>query len=82
MRRFGDDSITDYVWDSGDGREKIGPVVSHLYRLPGDYYVRLVAINDFSSTEVGRWVHVDPVQRRCTCRPCSLGRPRLIPALP
>lgn len=56
---LGDETVTDYVWDMGDGRQKSGSTVSHLYRLPGDYYVRLVASNAFSSTEVGRWVRVE-----------------------
>lgn len=57
---LGDASVTDYTWDMGDGREQSGPTVAHLYRLPGDYYVRLVAANDFNRTEVGQWVRVDP----------------------
>jgi uncharacterized protein YkwD/PKD repeat protein len=57
---LGDDTVTQYLWDMGDGREKTGATVSHLYRLPGDYYVRLVAANEFSQTEIGRWVRVEP----------------------
>ncbi len=57
---LGDASVSTYTWDMGDGREKQGSTVSHLYRLPGDYYVRLIAANDYSQTEVGHWVRVDP----------------------
>ena len=57
---LGDAVDTEYTWDMGDGREESGPAMSHLYRLPGDYYVRLVASNPFSITELGRWVRVDP----------------------
>lgn len=57
---LGDETVSEFSWDMGDGRQKSGAAISHLYRLPGDYYVRLVASNAFSSTEVGRWVRVDP----------------------
>lgn len=56
---FADDSVTGFVWDMGDGRQRAGATISHLYRLPGDYYVSLVADNGYGQTVVGRWVHVD-----------------------
>jgi len=56
---FADDSVTHFLWDMGDGRQREGPNISHLYRLPGDYYVSLVADNGYGQTVAGRWVHVD-----------------------
>ncbi|MCA9977406.1 MAG: PKD domain-containing protein [Anaerolineales bacterium] len=57
---FGDDSVTGYVWEMGDGRIYEGPSVTHSYRQMGDFYVLLTALNEFGNTQVGRWVHVDP----------------------
>ena len=56
---FGDDSVTRFLWDMGDGRGHEGATVSHLYRRPGDYYVSLTADNGFGQTQVGHWVRVD-----------------------
>ena len=55
----GDSGATEYVWSMGDGRRYNGAKVSHAFRQQGDYYVTVTASNDFGSTEVGRWVHVD-----------------------
>lgn len=57
---FGDDTVTRYVWDMGDGRQHEGATIDHIYRLPGDYYVTMVADNGFGQTPVGRWVRVGP----------------------
>ncbi len=56
---FGDDSVTRFLWDMGDGRGHEGATFSHVYRRPGDYYVSLSADNGFGQTQVGRWVRVD-----------------------
>lgn len=56
---FGDDSVTRFQWDMGDGRSHEGATVNHIYRRPGDYYVSLTADNGFGQTQVGRWVRVD-----------------------
>lgn len=56
---FGDDTVTRYLWDMGDGRRREGATISHIYRLPGDYYVTMAADNGFDQTQIGRWVHVD-----------------------
>jgi hypothetical protein len=50
----------EYAWSMGDGREYKGAKVTHAYRRTGDFYVTLTANNEFGSTQVGRWVHVDP----------------------
>lgn len=57
---LGDPSITGYTWDMGDGRGYEGQTVSHRYRVPGDYYITLIARNDFGETRTGRWVRIDP----------------------
>jgi uncharacterized protein YkwD/PKD repeat protein len=56
---FGDEGVTKFIWDMGDGRGHEGESVSHFYRLPGDYYVSLTADNGHGQTQVGRWVRVD-----------------------
>lgn len=56
---FGDDTVTRYLWDMGDGRRHEGDAISHLYRQPGDYYVTMTADNGFGQTQVGRWVRVE-----------------------
>jgi uncharacterized protein YkwD/PKD repeat protein len=56
----GDETGIEYTWSMGDGREYVGAKVNHAYRQTGDYYVTLTANNEFGSTQVGRWVHVDP----------------------
>lgn len=57
---FGDDTVTRFLWDMGDGRQREGASISYLYRLPGEYYVTLLADNGFGQTVTGRWVRVDP----------------------
>jgi uncharacterized protein YkwD/PKD repeat protein len=57
---LGDDTVTSYRWDMGDGRTHEGEQISHIYQRPGDYYVTLFAGNGFAETQAGRWVHVDP----------------------
>lgn len=57
---MGDASVTGYTWDMGDGRTEDGQVISHRYRLPGNYYVTLIARNEYGETRVGRWVTIDP----------------------
>lgn len=38
-------TITDYLWNFGDGEGATGPVVTHSYAKPGIYNVRLVVLN-------------------------------------
>jgi PKD repeat protein len=57
---FGDETITDFVWDMGDGRSENGRQISHVYLAQGDYYVTMTALNEFGGTQVGQWLHVDP----------------------
>ena len=54
------DAGSTIIWDMGDGRTNQGPNVSHFYRQPGDYYVRMTLDNGHGRTEIGQWVHVDP----------------------
>src|SRR5690606_6555512 len=56
---FGDESVTRFLWDMGDGRSYEGSTISHVYRRPGDYYVSMTADNGFGQTQAGRWVRVD-----------------------
>ena len=56
----GDASVTEYAWEMGDGRTYSGAEVNHTYRQSGDYYVTMVARNEFGLTRMGKWVHVDP----------------------
>jgi uncharacterized protein YkwD/plastocyanin len=57
---IGDESVIRYIWDMGDGRTNEGHTVSHFYRLPGDFYITLIADNGHGETRVGRWVRVEP----------------------
>ena len=59
---FGDDTVTVFQWDMGDGHVYEGALVSHPYRGGGDFYVSMTAQNEFGGTEIGRWVHVEPGQ--------------------
>ena len=56
----GDQSGIEYAWEMGDGRAYDGTKINHVYRQTGDYYVTLTANNEFGSTKVGRWIHVNP----------------------
>jgi PKD repeat protein/uncharacterized protein YkwD len=57
---LGDETVTSYRWDMGDGRTREGEQINHVYQRPGDYYVTLFADNGFAETQAGRWVRVDP----------------------
>jgi uncharacterized protein YkwD len=57
---LGDESVTSYRWEMGDGRTHEGEQISHFYQRPGDYYVTLSAGNGFAETQAGRWVRVEP----------------------
>lgn len=37
--------LTDYIWDFGDGTNKSGKIVTHIYSLPGNYTVSLTVID-------------------------------------
>ena len=60
VQGFGDDSITRYEWSMGDGRSYDGSLVEHSYTRTGEMFVTLVASNEFGSTQIGRWLTVDP----------------------
>lgn len=57
---FGDDTVTTFRWDMGDGNVYEGAFVSHPYRRGGDFYVSMTAVNEHGSTEIGRWVYIEP----------------------
>jgi uncharacterized protein YkwD/PKD repeat protein len=60
VQGFGDASITRFEWSMGDGKSLNGPLVEHSYNRTGDMFVTLVASNEFGSTQIGRWLTVDP----------------------
>jgi PKD repeat protein len=57
---FGDDTVTTFRWDMGDGNVYEGAFISHPYRAGGDFYVSMTAVNEHGGTEIGRWVHIEP----------------------
>jgi len=57
-----DGSITDYVWDYGDGETASGAVTSHTYAIPGYYIASLTVIDgDGNVDSTARAIIVDPV---------------------
>ena len=60
VQGFGDASITRFEWSMGDGHSLEGPLAEHSYGRLGEMYVTLVASNEFGSTQIGRWLTVDP----------------------
>ncbi len=59
-RAFGDDSVTTWEWDMGDGRRYTTPIVEHSYQTAGQYYVTLHASNLYGATPISRWITVTP----------------------
>lgn len=57
---FGDDSVTEFLWDMGDGRLLTGPEITHNYDAAGRYLVTLRARNEFGDTQVERLLDVAP----------------------
>lgn len=56
----GDSSVLRYEWAMGDGRYHEGAQINHVYSQSGDYYITMIAVNEYGGTEIGRWIHVDP----------------------
>lgn len=56
----GDASVQRFEWDMGDGRYHEGANINHLYTRTGDYYITMIAVNEYGVTELGRWIRVDP----------------------
>lgn len=56
---FGDDSVTEFIWEMGDGRFQSGQQISHRYQRTDNYYVRLTAVNEYGRTEIGQWVYAE-----------------------
>ncbi|OGX34137.1 MAG: hypothetical protein A3C36_04630 [Omnitrophica WOR_2 bacterium RIFCSPHIGHO2_02_FULL_52_10] len=48
--RIVDENNVAYFWDLGDGTTSAEPVVTHVYRLPGEYTVRLSLTDNPSGT--------------------------------
>ncbi len=59
---YGDDTVVAYQWDMGDGAALEGETINHIYQQGGDFYVSMIAYNEFGGTEIGRWVHIDAGQ--------------------
>lgn len=57
---FGDETVTRYEWNMGDGEIILGEYIEHAYRAAGAYYVTLTASNEFGGVEIGRWVEITP----------------------
>lgn len=57
-RAFGDDTVTTYHWDMGDGTSGEGELIKHTYHRLGDFQVTLTADNEFGSTQITRVVRV------------------------
>lgn len=60
VQGMGDGSVQRFEWDMGDGRYYEGVTINHLYTRTGDYYITMIAVNEFGATQMGRWIHVDP----------------------
>ncbi|MBK7895753.1 MAG: PKD domain-containing protein [Anaerolineaceae bacterium] len=60
VQGLGDASVNRFEWSMGDGQSLQGAQVEHSYNRTGDVYVTLVASNDFGSTQIGRWLTVEP----------------------
>lgn len=56
---YGDDTVSRYHWDMGDGRFHEGERITHQYSRSGSYYVVMTASNEFGDTQIGRWVWID-----------------------
>lgn len=56
----GDAENIQFAWEMGDGRQYDGQKFRHAYRQGGNYYVTLKASNEFGTTQVGKWIHVEP----------------------
>lgn len=54
----GDDTISQYLWDLGDGRARLGKSLEYTYGEPGQFTVTLTARNDYGETRVQRIVNV------------------------
>ncbi|MCP4424540.1 MAG: PKD domain-containing protein [Chloroflexi bacterium] len=59
---FGDNTVTVFRWNMGDGTVHDGELLSYAYRQGGDFYVSMTAYNEHGGTEIGRWVHIDSGQ--------------------
>lgn len=58
-RAFGDDTVSNFHWEMGDGTSHDGELISHAYHRLGDFQVTLTAENEFGSTQITRMVHVE-----------------------
>lgn len=56
----GDASVTEFVWETGDGRVHVGPELTHTYSDDGAYTVTLIARNAYGETRLAQTVAVAP----------------------
>lgn len=56
----GDDSVTRYQWDFGDGQLYDGSEIASIFNKPGTYYITLTAYNQFGQSTTGQWITVGP----------------------
>lgn len=60
MQAVGDESVTRYQWDFGDGRLVEGAQIAPTFNFSGDYYITLTAFNEYGQTSTGQWINVRP----------------------
>ncbi|MCB8961267.1 MAG: PKD domain-containing protein [Ardenticatenales bacterium] len=60
FQAFGDESVTEYAWEMGDGTQLSGESISHTYRASGEFAVTLHASNAYGTTSVTQLVSVAP----------------------
>ena len=56
---IGDESITDYIWNLGDGREQAGQDVRLNWNKAGTYLVTMSASNQFGTTRLAQEITVE-----------------------
>lgn len=54
----GDASVSQFIWDMGDGRAHLGQEMSHRFGSEGQYTVTLIARNEYGETRVEKFVTV------------------------
>jgi uncharacterized protein YkwD len=60
MAATGDGSIREFAWDMGDGATYKGQQVSHQFVSAGEFYVWLLATNEYGTSQIGQWINVLP----------------------
>ena len=60
FQAFGDDTVTEFVWEMGDGTQLSGESISHTYRATGEFDVTLLASNEYGTSSVSQRITVGP----------------------